>query len=43
MNITENITKKSNLIENDSLSAFRGNAAQQYHGVYEVFYEFIKK
>jgi cephalosporin hydroxylase len=42
MNITENITKKSNLIENDSLSAFKGNAAQQYHGVYEVFYEFIK-
>ena len=42
MNIIENITKKSNLIENDSLSAFKGNPAQQYHGVYEVFYEFIK-
>jgi cephalosporin hydroxylase len=42
MNISEHITKKSNLIDNDSLSAFNGNDAQQYHGVYEVFYEFIK-
>ena len=43
MNIQENITKFTNLSENDSLSAFQGHAAQQFHGAYEVFYNFIKE
>jgi cephalosporin hydroxylase len=42
MNINEKITKFTNLESNDSLSAFQGNTAQQFHGAYEVFYEFIK-
>jgi cephalosporin hydroxylase len=43
MNIQENITRLTNLEENDSLSAFKGNTAQQFHGAYEVFYEFLKQ
>lgn len=43
MNILENITRFPNLEENDSLSAFRGNAAQQSHKVYQVFYDFISE
>jgi cephalosporin hydroxylase len=43
MNIQENITKFTNLDANDSLSAFKGNTAQQFHGAYEVFYEFLKQ
>lgn len=43
MNISENITKHTNLSLNDSLSAFQGHTAQQYHGAYEVFYNFINK
>jgi hypothetical protein len=43
MNIKDNITKFTNLDENDSLSSFKGHSAQQNHGVYEVFYEFIKE
>jgi predicted O-methyltransferase YrrM len=42
MNIQENITKFTNLEANDSLSAFQGHTAQQYHGAFEVFYNFIK-
>ena len=42
MDIKNNITKESNLLENDSISSFMNHAAQQYHGVYEVFYNFIK-
>jgi len=41
MNIQENITRLTNLEENDSLSAFRGHTAQQSHNVYQVFYDFI--
>jgi cephalosporin hydroxylase len=36
-----NITKTSNLTENDSLSAFDGNMAQQHHNVYSTFYKLI--
>jgi cephalosporin hydroxylase len=43
MNIQENITRLTNLKENDSLSGFMGNTAQQFHGAYEVFYEFLKE
>jgi len=42
MNINDKITKLSNLDDNDSLSSWEGHAAQQYHGVYEVFYNFLK-
>jgi hypothetical protein len=38
----ERITKFSNLEIGDSLSSFDGHVAQQYHGVYEVFYNFLK-
>ena len=41
MNIQENITRLTNLEDNDSLSAFRGHTAQQSHNVYQVFYDFI--
>jgi hypothetical protein len=37
----ENITRKSNLSENNSLSAYLGNVSQQNHYVFEVFYNFI--
>ena len=43
MEIKENITKYTNLAENDSLSAFKGHTAQQFHGAFEVFYDFIKE
>lgn len=43
MNIQENITKFTNLTENDSLSAFKGHAAQQSHNAYQVFYDFISE
>jgi len=43
MNIQENITRLTNLEENDSLSAFRGHTAQQSHNVYQVFYDFISE
>ena len=42
MNIEQEITRYTNLEANDSLSAFRGHTAQQYHGAFEVFYNFIK-
>jgi hypothetical protein len=43
MNIQEQITKFTNLTANDSLSAFQGHTAQQNHGSFEVFYNFIKE
>ena len=43
MNIQENITKFTDLSTNDSLSAFKGHTAQQFHGAYEVFYNFINE
>lgn len=39
----ERITKLTNLIDNDSLSAFDGHSAQQFHGAYDVFYNFISE
>lgn len=42
MDIENNITKKTDLINNDSLSSFMQHCAQQYHGAYRVFYDFIK-
>lgn len=41
MNIKNNITKYTNLEENDSLSCWNGHSAQQFHGAYEVFYNFM--
>ena len=43
MNIKENITKFTDLERNDSLSAWKGHTAQQFHGAYEVFYNFLKE
>ena len=42
MNIQKEITRFINLEANDGLSAFRGHAAQQNHGAFKVFYDFIK-
>lgn len=41
MKIEENITKESNLAEEDSLSCFQGHGAQQSHRAYRVFYDFL--
>ena len=41
--IEERITKKTNLKVNDSLSSFDGHSAQQFHDVYQVFYDFINE
>lgn len=38
-----NITRKTNLEENDSLSQYLNHASQQNHNVYEVFYNFLNK
>lgn len=43
MDIESKITKFTDLGNNDSLSAFEGNAAQQSHNVYKIFYEFISE
>jgi hypothetical protein len=43
MEIHNNITKYTDLSNDDSLSAFKGHTSQQFHGAYEVFYEFIKE
>jgi cephalosporin hydroxylase len=43
MNITENITKFTDLDKNDSLSSFMGHSAQQSHNVYQVFYDFLNE
>lgn len=39
---TENITRKSNLVQDDSLSAYLGHTAQQNPNAYSVFYKFIQ-
>ena len=39
--IEQRITKKTNLLANDSLSSFDGHSSQQFHDVYQVFYDFI--
>lgn len=39
----ERITKLTNLESNDSLSSFDGYSSQQFHGAYEVFYNFISE
>lgn len=41
--IEQRITKKTNLSANDSLSSFDGHSAQQFHDVYQVFYDFIEE
>lgn len=38
-----NITRNSNLENNDSISCYLNHCAQQTSGVYEVFYNFIKE
>lgn len=43
MNIEENITRRSNLASNDSLSCFMGHCAQQSHSAYGVFYDFLNE
>ena len=43
MNIKENITRLTDLKENDSLSSYMNHTAQQSHNAYEVFYEFLKE
>lgn len=43
MDIEKKITKKTNLLEDDSLSSFMGHSAQQSHNVYQIFYDFIKE
>jgi cephalosporin hydroxylase len=39
----ENINRKSNLEENDSLSCFMGHCAQQNPNVFKVFYDFLNE
>jgi uncharacterized UPF0146 family protein len=39
----DNISRRTNLEENDSLSGYMGHAAQQNHNVYEVFYNFLNE
>jgi tRNA A58 N-methylase Trm61 len=39
----DNITKKSNLESNDSLSCYLGHEAQQNPHAFEVFYNFLEK
>lgn len=41
MEIENNITRFIDLEHNDSLSGFKGLAAQQHHNVYRVFYDFL--
>lgn len=43
MNFEENITRFTNLMENDSLSAFNGWVSQQNHNVYETFFNFLNE
>jgi cephalosporin hydroxylase len=38
----ENITRRSNLEAQDSISSYNQNAAQQNHYAYKVFYEFLE-
>jgi len=39
----ENITRWSNLPENDSISCYMGHGAQQNGNAYEVFYNFLRE
>ena len=41
LNISESITKKADLINNEGNSQFLDHAAQQPHQAYEVFYNFL--
>lgn len=43
MNIQENITRLTDLENNDSLSSFMNHTSQQNHNVYQVFYDFISE
>lgn len=43
MNIEENITRKSDLINNQSLSSYKNFVAQQNHNVFKRFYNFLEK
>lgn len=42
MNIEENITRKSDLINNESLSAYGNFVAQQNHNAFKRFYKFLE-
>ena len=42
MDIKGNITKYTDLSNDDSVSGFKGHSAQQFHDAYQVFYDFIK-
>lgn len=42
MDISSNITKRVVLKTNDGLSSFKNHACQQHHGVFQVFYDFLK-
>ena len=39
----ENITRRSDLEQNDSLSAYLGDTAQQNPNAFKVFYNFISE
>jgi hypothetical protein len=39
----DNISRRTNLEDNDSLSGYMGHVAQQNHNVYEVFYNFLNE
>lgn len=41
MDISKNITRKSNIPGFDSLSSYKEFTAQQHHNVYQIFYDFI--
>jgi len=43
MNISERITKNTNLEANDSLSSFDGFVAQQNHSAYQIFHDFLNE
>ena len=43
MKFENKISKKSNLIENDSLSIYNNWAAQQNWNAFEVFHNFLEK
>jgi len=43
MNIEEHITRKSDLEHDDSISEFMKHSAQQNHGAFRVFYDFLKE
>jgi len=43
MDISSRVTKRIELGDNDSLSSFNNNTAQQNHGVYQVFYNLLEE